>query len=133
MPERGQQRRRIARVDRARRLRPRELQLLCSMFPVADPEEQIAEVEADDGGLWKTFDERAELREGAGGVVLRETADGGSGSIVIMLADQADVSAASEIKDQDARGWFVYNTLREHAERTQPAEVLRTTDLPFSL
>src|SRR5881628_399488 len=51
--------------------------------------------------------------------VLAETADGGSGSIVIMLADQADVSAASEIKDQDARGWFVYNTLREHAERTQ--------------
>src|SRR5438067_4581641 len=79
MPERGQQRRRIARVDRARRLRPRELQLLCSMFPVADPEEQIAEVEADDGGLWKTFDERAELREGARGVVLRETADGGGG------------------------------------------------------
>ena len=32
---------------------------------------------------------------------------------------QADVSAAYSIKDQDARGWFVYNTLSEHAARTQ--------------
>src|SRR4051794_17152848 len=51
--------------------------------------------------------------------VLVETANGASASIVIFLADQADVSAANQIKDQDARGWFVYNTLREHAERTQ--------------
>src|SRR6476469_367690 len=51
--------------------------------------------------------------------VLAETADGSSASVVIMLADQADVSAAYRMKDQDARGWFVYNTLREHAERTQ--------------
>ena len=38
---------------------------------------------------------------------------------MIFLADQADVSAAYEMKDQDARGWFVYNTLTEHAARTQ--------------
>jgi serine protease AprX len=53
--------------------------------------------------------------------VRAETADGGSVSIVILLADQADVSAAHEIADQDARGWFVYNTLTQHAERTQAA------------
>ena len=53
--------------------------------------------------------------------VLAETADGGSASIVILLADQADVSAAHEMKDQDARGWFVYNTLTQHAARTQAA------------
>src|SRR3954447_15351684 len=53
--------------------------------------------------------------------VLAETADGGSASIVILLADQADVSAAHEMIDQDARGWFVYNTLTQHAERTQAA------------
>src|ERR1044072_1201218 len=47
--------------------------------------------------------------------VLAETADGSSASIVILLADQADVSAAHEMKDQDARGWFVYNTPREPA------------------
>ncbi len=57
--------------------------------------------------------------------VLAETDDGGIASIVILLRDQADVSAAHEMKDQDARGWFVYNTLREHAERTQ-AEFARS-------
>src|SRR6185295_697126 len=51
--------------------------------------------------------------------VLSETADGKSTPVVIMLSDQADVSAAESMKDQDARGWYVYNTLTEHAARTQ--------------
>ncbi|HEY3037265.1 MAG TPA: S8 family serine peptidase [Pyrinomonadaceae bacterium] len=51
--------------------------------------------------------------------VLADTADGKRGSIVILLADQADVSAAYDMNDQDARGWFVYNTLTQHATRTQ--------------
>ena len=51
--------------------------------------------------------------------VLADTADGKSASVVIFLADQADVSAAYAMKDQDARGWFVYNTLTQHAARTQ--------------
>ena len=53
--------------------------------------------------------------------VLADTADGKSASVVILLADQADVSAAYAMKDQDARGWFVYNTLTQHAARTQAA------------
>src|SRR5947207_11415829 len=53
--------------------------------------------------------------------VLAQTAQGGSASIIILLADQANVSAAHEMKDQDARGWFVYNTLTQHAARTQAA------------
>ena len=40
-------------------------------------------------------------------------------SFVIHLEDQADLSAAYAIRDQDARGWYVYRTLREHAARTQ--------------
>ena len=51
--------------------------------------------------------------------VMVDTTDGKSTSIVIMLADQADVSAAYAMMDQDARGWYVYNTLTEHAARTQ--------------
>jgi len=51
--------------------------------------------------------------------VLADTADGKSASVVIFLADQTDVSAAYSMKDQDARGWFVYNTLTQHAARTQ--------------
>ena len=51
--------------------------------------------------------------------VLSELADGKRAPVVIFLADQADVSAAYQMKDQDARGWFVYNTLTGHAARTQ--------------
>jgi subtilisin family serine protease len=51
--------------------------------------------------------------------VLADTAPGKSASVVIMLADQADVSAAYTMKDPDARGWYVYRTLTSHAARTQ--------------
>src|SRR5207249_4995518 len=51
--------------------------------------------------------------------VLDETAGGKSASVVILLTEQADVSAAYSMKDQDARGWFVYNTLTAYAARTQ--------------
>src|SRR5204863_2333535 len=51
--------------------------------------------------------------------VLNDTNDGQRTSIVIFLADQANVSAAYNMTDQDARGWFVYNTLTKHAEETQ--------------
>jgi len=51
--------------------------------------------------------------------VLADTADGKTTSVVIMLSDQADVSAAYSIRDQDARGWYVYKALTEHAARTQ--------------
>src|SRR5436190_925936 len=51
--------------------------------------------------------------------VIADTMGGQNASIVIYLADQADVSAANDMKDQDARGWYVYNTLTQHAARTQ--------------
>src|SRR5690242_1149419 len=51
--------------------------------------------------------------------VLDETAGGNNTSVVILLTDQADVSAAYSIKDQDVRGWFVYKTLTKHAARSQ--------------
>jgi subtilisin family serine protease len=50
-----------------------------------------------------------------------------------MLADQADVSLAYEIKNQDARGWYVYNALTEHAARTQAGlqQFLKSEGVPF--
>src|SRR5438552_6440571 len=51
--------------------------------------------------------------------VLIDTADGKGTLVVIFLADQADVSAAFAMTDQNERGWFVYKTLTEHAARTQ--------------
>lgn len=51
--------------------------------------------------------------------VLADTLNDKRTSVVIFLASQADVSAAYGIKDEDARGWFVYNTLKNHADLTQ--------------
>ncbi|HLN97088.1 MAG TPA: S8 family serine peptidase [Pyrinomonadaceae bacterium] len=65
--------------------------------------------------------------------VLDATANGAPTPIVIMLADQADVSLAYEIKNQDARGWYVYNALTEHAARTQAGlqQFLKSEGVPF--
>ncbi|MGC8874042.1 MAG: S8 family serine peptidase, partial [Chloroflexia bacterium] len=56
----------------------------------------------------------------------------GQGTFLVYLAEQADLSPAYRIRDWYARGRFVYHTLREVADRTQPAvlgalEGLRTT------
>jgi serine protease AprX len=51
--------------------------------------------------------------------VLQATENGQQTSFIIYLEDQADLRAAARIKDEDARGWFVYNTLKQHADRTQ--------------
>jgi subtilisin family serine protease len=51
--------------------------------------------------------------------VFQDTANGRSASFFVVMADQANLSAAYGMRDQDARGWYVYNTLTQHAERTQ--------------
>ena len=38
---------------------------------------------------------------------------------MIHLAQQADLSAAYGMRDQDAQGWYVYRTLKRTADRTQ--------------
>jgi serine protease AprX len=51
--------------------------------------------------------------------VLQATANGERTSFIIFLEDQADVSSAYNMADQNARGWYVYNTLTQHAALTQ--------------
>jgi serine protease AprX len=51
--------------------------------------------------------------------VLAEVANGGTASVIVFLSDQADLSAANDIKDQDERGWYVYNTLKTRADLSQ--------------
>ncbi len=51
--------------------------------------------------------------------VLLNIADGKLTPVVILLDKQADTSAAREINDWDQRGWYVYNTLKSHADHTQ--------------
>ena len=59
--------------------------------------------------------------------VLADTAGGAAASIVINLKSEADLSTAYAMRDQDARGWYVYRTLKQHAARTQaPLKALLT-------
>ncbi len=51
--------------------------------------------------------------------VLKDTENGQQTSFVILLSDQADLSKAYSMQNQDARGWYVYNTLKSYAEKTQ--------------
>ena len=50
---------------------------------------------------------------------LADTTAGKQASFLVELRAQADLSKAYAIKDQDARGWYVYRTLKAEAERTQ--------------
>jgi subtilisin family serine protease len=55
---------------------------------------------------------------------LRDTIQAeGSGTYLVILKEQADLSAAYDITDWEERGWYVYNTLREVADRSQ-ADIL---------
>ena len=54
-----------------------------------------------------------------------ETAPDGKVAVLVKLAEQADLSAASRIEDWNARGWAVYNALSSTAERTQPDVMAR--------
>lgn len=51
--------------------------------------------------------------------VLRDSESGQRAAVVVILAAQADVTAAERMQDEAARGWFVFRTLRDHAQRTQ--------------
>ena len=65
--------------------------------------------------------------------VKADVAAGKSSSVVILLTEQADLTAAYRIKDHDERGWFVYNTLTEHAARSQKAlsSILRSEGVRY--
>ena len=65
------------------------------------------------GSLPGRYDGKVERR------VLDDTANGKSTGLVVLLAEQADLSPAYAMRDQDARGWFVYNALKATAERSQ--------------
>jgi serine protease AprX len=53
--------------------------------------------------------------------VLAATANGGLTPLLIILAEQADLSAAARLETKDQKGEFVFNALRATADRTQPS------------
>jgi subtilisin family serine protease len=67
------------------------------------------------------------------GRVLRDTAGGAVAPIVVYLRDQADLSRAYAMRDENARGRYVYRTLKAEAARTQASlrAWLRSRDAPY--
>jgi serine protease AprX len=60
--------------------------------------------------------------------VLAATVEPGSTTaFLVVLENQADLSGAYAIEDQDARGWYVYNALKDQAARTQSAIIDQLT------
>ncbi|HSO74284.1 MAG TPA: S8 family serine peptidase, partial [Blastocatellia bacterium] len=51
--------------------------------------------------------------------VLQNTADGKEAEFLVILADQADLSAAENLPTKEEKGWYVYRTLYEKAQVTQ--------------
>ncbi len=98
--------------------------ILCSLFLVAAGVAAIGAIAFSDAvGQRVEVPTQGAVHPGAlqkiAPEVLADTADGRSASVVILLADQANVSAGYNMRDQAAQGWFVYNTLTQHAARTQ--------------
>ena len=64
--------------------------------------------------------------------VLSDTANGKQASFTLLLNDQADLSKAYGM-EEDARGWYVYRTLKRHAARTQAPirAVLEARNIPY--
>ncbi|MDQ3929236.1 MAG: S8 family serine peptidase [Chloroflexota bacterium] len=52
-------------------------------------------------------------------VVLQDTANGKSASFMVLMAGRPDLTSAYGMRDQDARGWYVFNTLRSYAMKSQ--------------
>jgi subtilisin family serine protease len=67
---------------------------------------------------------RAPLFQGASpkieAALAAQLEQGGTARALVILAEQADVSAARNLPTKEAKGAFVFNTLREVAARTQP-------------
>ncbi len=66
--------------------------------------------------------------------IFTSSKENGIESVVIVLADQADLSYAYQIADHDGRGWYVYRTLVEHANISQQTlkEFLGSRNVPFN-
>ena len=59
-------------------------------------------------------------------------ANGKQASFTLLLNDQADLSKAYGM-EEDARGWYVYRTLKRHAARTQAPirAALEARNIPY--
>lgn len=66
--------------------------------------------------------------------VLQATVNGENTSIIVLLEDQADLSAAYGMADENARGWYVYNQLKSQADTSQAPirALLEAENVPYT-
>jgi subtilisin family serine protease len=62
---------------------------------------------------------KADPRDKVAPEVLAATADGGTTDFLVVMAEQADVSAAYQLPTKQEKGRYVFNTLSSLAQRTQ--------------
>ena len=67
--------------------------------------------------------------------VFQDTANGKSAEFFVLMSDQANLTSAYGMKNEDARGWYVYNTLTQFADRTQASlrAFLGAAGIPYRL
>ena len=63
----------------------------------------------------------AQMLQKADPWVVRKLAENGTSQFLVLLPEQADLSTAAALTDKTQRGQFVFETLRNHAARTQAA------------
>src|SRR5947209_5979612 len=51
--------------------------------------------------------------------VLSDVANGDSTQFIVLMSRRADLSKAYSMRDQDARGWYVYSQLKGTADSSQ--------------
>lgn len=83
----------------------------------AQPQDQSESVAASDDEEPDSADAEREVEIAQG--VLDDVAADGTADFMVHFEDRADLSAAAGIADWDERGWFVYESLTNVADRSQ--------------
>jgi uncharacterized repeat protein (TIGR01451 family) len=81
--------------------------------PTDAPANNVVYAQKIDAAVWKS---------------LQDSPDG-TVTVLALLGEQADLTAAAQMSDYDARGWAVYNTLHDTATRTQADVLAQLTSL----
>lgn len=65
--------------------------------------------------------------------LLEHTRNGASAPFLILMSEQADVNGAKQLRSKDAKGKYVYHTLRQTASQTQKGIIsyLDAQHIPF--
>ena len=93
--------------------------IFCSMFLVAAVVALVAAVASSDAVGQRVGGNAVNIANKMAPWVIEHTAYGQQAEFFVVLADRADLSPAANLPTKTEKGRFVYQTLREKAQRTQ--------------